>query len=130
MVYKKMKIIKSKKAPKAIGPYSQAIKTDKYIFTSGQIGIDPLTGELVDNEFKSQAFQVFRNLENILVDSGSSMNRIVKVNIYLTDLENFQTLNNLLLKILDKDNLPARATIEVSRLPKDAAIEVDVIAEI
>ena len=123
-----MKVIKSLKAPKAIGTYSQAIKTDSYIFTSGQIGVNPLTGDIDRREFKLQAIQAFKNLENILEDSGSSMNKIVKLNIYLTDLQNFQTLNNLLLKILDDQNLPARSTVEVSRLPKDADIEVDAIA--
>ena len=123
-----MKVIKSLKAPKAIGTYSQAIKTDSYIFTSGQIGVNPLTGDIDRREFKLQAIQAFKNLENILEDSGSSMNKIVKLNIYLTDLQNFQTLNNLLLEILDVQNLPARSTVQVSRLPKDADIEVDAIA--
>ena len=125
-----MKVIKSIKAPKAIGPYSQAVKSKDYVFTSGQIGIDPATGEIINKDFKSQAAQAFKNLENILIDSGSSINKIIKLNIYLTDLDNFNILNSFLLDILDEEKLPARATVEVSRLPKDAYIEVDAIAEI
>ena len=125
-----MKIVNSIRAPKAIGTYSQAIKSKDHIFTSGQIGINPITGEMVDKDFKLQAAQAFKNLENILIDSGSSINKIVKLNIYLTDLDNFDILNSLLLDILDKEKLPARATVQVSRLPKDAYIEVDAIAEI
>jgi len=125
-----MKVIKSIKAPKAIGTYSQAVKSKDYVFTSGQIGIDPATGEIINKDFKSQAAQAFKNLENILIDSGSSINKIVKLNIYLTDLGNFAILNSLLLDVLDEEKLPARATVEVSRLPKDAYIEVDAIAEI
>jgi len=125
-----MKVIKSIKAPKAIGTYSQAVKSKDYVFTSGQIGIDPATGEIINKNFKSQAAQAFKNLENILIDSGSSINKIVKLNIYLTDLGNFAILNSLLLDVLDEEKLPARATVEVSRLPKDAYIEVDAIAEI
>tara|TARA_Y100001960_G_C13995634_1_gene504266 strand:- start:105 stop:482 length:378 start_codon:yes stop_codon:yes gene_type:complete len=125
-----MKIVNSIRAPKAIGTYSQAIKSKDYVFTSGQIGINPITGEMVDKDFKLQAAQAFKNLENILIDSGSSINKIVKLNIYLTDLDNFDILNSLLLDILDKEKLPARATVQVSRLPKDAYIEVDAIAEI
>jgi len=125
-----MKVIKSIKAPKAIGTYSQAVKSKDYVFTSGQIGIDPATGEIINKDFKSQAAQAFKNLENILIDSGSSISKIVKLNIYLTDLGNFDILNSLLLDVLDEEKLPARATVEVSRLPKDAYIEVDAIAEI
>ena len=125
-----MKIIKSIRAPKAIGTYSQAIKSKDYVFTSGQIGIEPITGEVISKDFKLQAAQAFKNLENILIDSGSSIDKIIKLNIYLTNLENFDILNTLLLDILDKEKLPARATVEVSRLPKDVYIEVDAIAEI
>ena len=123
-----MKIIKSNKAPKAIGPYSQAVKDSSYIFTSGQIGINPETGEIISDNFESQVNQAFKNLESILIKSGSSISKIIKLNIYLIDLNNFQQLNDLLLTILDINFLPARSTVEVSRLPKDAKIEIDAIA--
>ena len=123
-----MKIIKSTKAPKALGPYSQAIKNGSYVFTSGQIGISSQTGEIVSDNFELQAIQAFKNLEFILIDSGSSLSKIIKLNIYLIDLNNFQRLNDFMLTILDRDFLPARATVEVSRLPKDAKIEIDAIA--
>ena len=123
-----MKIIKSNKAPKAIGPYSQAVKDSSYIFTSGQIGINPETGEIISDNFESQLNQAFKNHESILIESGSSISKIIKLNIYLIDLNNFQQLNDLLLTILDINFLPARSTVEVSRLPKDAKIEIDAIA--
>tara|TARA_Y100000996_G_scaffold316146_1_gene252342 strand:- start:3188 stop:3565 length:378 start_codon:yes stop_codon:yes gene_type:complete len=123
-----MKIVKSTKAPKALGPYSQAIKNGSYVFTSGQIGISSQTGEIVSDNFELQATQAFKNLEFILIDSGSSLSKIIKLNIYLIDLNNFQRLNDFMLTILDRDFLPARATVEVSRLPKDAKIEIDAIA--
>jgi len=123
-----MKIIKSNKAPKAIGPYSQAVKDSSYIFTSGQIGINPETGEIISDNFESQVNQAFKNLESILIESGSSISKIIKLNIYLIDLNNFQQLNDLLLTILNINFLPARSTVEVSRLPKDAKIEIDAIA--
>ena len=123
-----MKKIKSTRAPKAIGPYSQAIKDDSYVFTSGQIGISPETGEIVSDNFELQVIQAFKNLDFILIESGSSLSKVIKLNIYLIDLNNFQQLNDLLLTILNTDFLPARATVEVSRLPKDAKIEIDAIA--
>lgn len=123
-----MKIIKSAKAPEALGPYSQAIKNGSYVFTSGQIGISSETGEIVSENFELQAIQAFKNLEFILIDSGSSLSKIIKLNIYLIDLNNFQRLNDFMLTVLDRDFLPARATVEVSRLPKDAKIEIDAIA--
>ena len=123
-----MKKIKSASAPEAIGPYSQAIKDDSYVFTSGQIGISPETGEIVSDNFELQVIQAFKNLDFILIESGSSLSKVIKLNIYLIDLNNFQQLNDLLLTILNTDFLPARATVEVSRLPKDAKIEIDAIA--
>ena len=123
-----MKKIKSTRAPEAIGPYSQAIKDDSYVFTSGQIGISPETGEIVSDNFELQVIQAFKNLDFILIESGSSLSKVIKLNIYLIDLNNFQQLNDLLLTILNTDFLPARATVEVSRLPKDAKIEIDAIA--
>ena len=125
-----MEIVKTKKAPKAIGTYSQAVKTGRYVFTSGQIGLCPLSGKLIEGDFHSEAAQVFENLRNILRASGSSVENIIKLNIFLTNLENFKVLNEMLLIFLNNDALPARSTIEVSRLPMNARIEIDAIAEL
>ena len=125
-----MEIVRTKKAPKAIGTYSQAVKTGEYVFTSGQIGLCPLSGELIGDDFQSEAIQVFENLKNILTASDSSVSNIVKLNIFLTDLGDFNTLNELLLKFLNKDALPARSTVQVSKLPMNARIEIDAIAEL
>ena len=125
-----MKKIKSSNAPSAIGPYSQAIVSNGLVFTSGQIGLNPNTNKFESRDFESDAIQVFENISAILIDSGSSLNRIVKINIFLTDLSNFDKLNDIMDDIFDNDKLPSRSTIEVSALPKGAAIEVDAIAEI
>ena len=125
-----MKKIKSSNAPSAIGPYSQAIVSNGLVFTSGQIGLNPKTNKFESRDFENEAIQVFENISAILIDSGSSMNRIVKINIFLTDLSNFDKLNDIMDNIFDNDNLPSRSTIEVSALPKGAAIEVDAIAEL
>ena len=125
-----MKKIKSSNAPSAIGPYSQAIVSNGLVFTSGQIGLNPKTNKFESRDFENEAIQVFENISAILKDSGSSMYRIVKINIFLTDLSNFDKLNDIMDDIFDNDKLPSRSTIEVSALPKGAAIEVDAIAEI
>ena len=125
-----MKIIQTKKAPEAIGPYSQGVKTDRYIFTSGQIGINPSTGQIVRDDLEAEILQVLKNLNNILIEGGSSIDRIVKLNVYLLDLENFDILNKIFQKMFLRDSLPARSTVQVSRLPKDVNIEIDAIAQI
>lgn len=124
-----MKIIKTKKSPEAIGTYSQGIDTGEYIFTSGQIGIDPGTGMLVQDNLKDEIAQIFKNLENILIEGGSDLENIVKLNIYMIDLGDFDILNSAMSELLNDDNLPARSTVEVSRLPKDANIEIDAVGK-
>ena len=125
-----MKIIKTDKAPQAIGPYSQAIISDRLVFTSGQIGIDPDSGYLDSESFDLEAMQVFKNLENLLIDSGSSLDRIIKLNIFILDMSDFEKLNAIMVRLFKGKKLPSRSTIEVSRLPKDARIEIDAIAEV
>jgi 2-iminobutanoate/2-iminopropanoate deaminase len=125
-----MKIIKTKKSPEAIGTYSQGIISSDYVFTSGQIGLDPETGMLIQDNLKDEIFQIFKNLENVLIEGGSNLDSIVKLNIYMIDLGDFDILNSTMSEILNADNLPARSTVEVSRLPKDANIEIDAIGEI
>ena len=125
-----MKVIKTNKAPNAIGPYSQAIICDGFIFTSGQIGINPISGKLANEDIKSEIEQIIQNLKNVLLEGGSSLSRIVKLNVYLKDLNHFEILNNICKDFFDKDSYPARSTFEVSKLPKNANIEIDAIATI
>ena len=124
-----MKIIKTNKSPEAIGTYSQGIIVDGYVFTSGQIGIDPDTGMLIQDNLKDEIVQIFKNIENVLIEGGSSLDSIIKLNIYMTDLGDFDILNNAMSELLNLDKLPARSTVEVSRLPKDANIEIDAIGK-
>ena len=125
-----MKIIKTKKSPEAIGTYSQGIIAENYVFTSGQIGIDPDTGMLIQDNLKDEIVQIFKNIENVLIEGGSSLDNIIKLNIYMTDLGDFDILNNVMSELLNLDKLPARSTVEVSRLPKDANIEIDAIGKV
>ena len=121
--------IQTNKAPKAIGAYSQAIKSGEFLFISGQIPLNPETMEIVDSSFEDSAQRVILNLENICKEAGASLDDIVKLNIYLLDLENFDTLNKIMEERFSKP-FPARATIEVARLPKDVMIEMDAIVSL
>jgi 2-iminobutanoate/2-iminopropanoate deaminase len=114
-------------APKAIGPYSQAIKANGFVYTSGQIPLDPATGDLVGGSFEDQVHRVFKNLAAILAASGSDFSRVVKATVYVTDLGNFQTLNSIYASYFG-DHKPARTTVEVPALPKGATVEIDLIA--
>ena len=120
-----MKTINTKNAPQAIGPYSQAKILDKLIFTSGQIPLKT-DGSLVTNNFELECIQVLNNLKAILEASGSNMNNIIKLTVYLTDLENFSILNKVFENYFS-NSLPARSTVEVSRLPKDVRVEIEAI---
>jgi 2-iminobutanoate/2-iminopropanoate deaminase len=114
-------------APQAIGPYSQAVKANGLVYTSGQIALDPATGTLVDGSFEEQVHRVFRNLDAVLRASGSSFDRVLKATVYLTDLANFQTLNGIYAQYFG-DHKPARTTVGLSQLPKGGAVEIDLIA--
>lgn len=118
--------IHTDKAPKAIGPYSQAMQTDALIFLSGQIPLDPRTMELVSEDIEAQTRQVFDNLEAVASAAGSNLNRAVKLTIYLTDLGQFSTVNAIMAERLEEP-FPARATLQVSALPKGAAIEIEAV---
>ena len=120
-----MKTINTKNAPQAIGPYSQAKIVGNLVFTSGQIPLN-VRGEIVMNDFELECEQVLINLEAILKASGSSMSNIIKLTVYLTDLSKFDILNNVFSKYF-KDYLPARSTVEVSKLPKDSRVEIEAI---
>ena len=120
-----MKTINTKNAPQAIGPYSQAKVVGNFVFTSGQIPLKP-DGTMVSDNFELECIQVLDNVQAILNASGSNMAGIIKLTVYLTDLSKFDTLNNIF-NTYFKDSLPARSTIEVSRLPKDSRIEIEAI---
>ena len=118
--------IKTPNAPQAIGPYSQAIKKDLLVFISGQIPLVPGTMELIGTDLAEQAHQVFKNLKSVAEASGGGLNNIVKLTIYLTDLSTFAIVNEIMTSYFIEP-YPARATIEVSALPKSALVEVEAI---
>ncbi|PFB04614.1 reactive intermediate/imine deaminase [Priestia megaterium] len=124
-----IKTISTDKAPQAIGPYSQAIKTDNVLYLSGQIPINPETSEIISNDIAEQTGQVMKNIKAILEKESLSIEKIVKTTIFLQDLSQFNIVNEEYSKFLG-DHRPARSTIEVSRLPKDVQIEIEAIAYI
>ena len=123
---KKSNIIKTNLAPKAIGAYSQGVLYNDLIFTSGQIPIDIDTGNLISSEFSNQLNQVLKNLKNLIESEGSNINKIIKLNVYLTDLNNFNLLNKIFIDFFE-GRYPARSVVEVSRLPKDSLVEIDAV---
>jgi 2-iminobutanoate/2-iminopropanoate deaminase len=121
------RIIKTDRAPAAIGPYSQAIVANNFVFVSGQIPLDPHTGQLVQGDIQAQARQCLENLKAILEAAGTTMDKLVKVTVFAKDLKDFQAINQVYSEYF-KENPPARSFVEVSRLPRDAAIEIEGIA--
>lgn len=122
-------IIATKNAPGAIGPYSQANKVGNLVFTSGQIPLDPATGKLVDEDIKKAATQVFENLKAILEEAGSSLDKVVKTVVYLKDINDFAAVNEVYAAYFTS-NYPARSCFQVGKLPLDAKLEVEAIAEV
>ena len=122
----KLLAIQTENAPAAIGPYSQAIKTEGLVFLSGQIPLDPSSMRVVEGGIEQQTHQVFKNLTAVANASGSSINKAIKLTIYLTDLENFSIVNKVMEQYFSSP-YPARATIQVSALPKNVNIEIDAI---
>lgn len=123
-----MKYVHTKDAPEAIGPYSQAILEQKTLYTSGQLGIDPKTQDFVSNDIEGQTKQVLKNIESILSAEDFKITDVCKVTIYLKDLSVFNIVNDIYQSFF-KEHKPARSTIEVSKLPKNGLIEIDVIAQ-
>ena len=119
-------IIRTDKAPKAIGPYSQAVRAGDTVYLSGQIPLDPATGELVSGDITVQTQRVFENLRNVCEAAGGSLARLVRVGIYLTDLKNFAAVNAVMAEFC-KEPYPARSTVEVSGLPRGAEVEIDAV---
>lgn len=124
-------MIATGKAPAAIGPYSQGIRTGNLIFTAGQIPLDPATQQVVAGGITEQTTRVFENLKAILEAAGTSLERAVKATVFLKDFGDFAAMNAVYRSYLGKDGAaPARTTVEVSRLPKDVLIEVELVAEV
>jgi 2-iminobutanoate/2-iminopropanoate deaminase len=121
------KIIKTGAAPEAIGPYSQAVEAGSLVFISGQIPIDPKNGNVIQADIKAQTRQVMENANAILSEAGCGMSQVVKVTIYLKNMADFSAMNEVYGSYFRSD-APARATVEVSRLPKDVAVEMDFVA--
>jgi 2-iminobutanoate/2-iminopropanoate deaminase len=126
---KEIRVIHSDQAPKAVGPYSQAMMHDGMLYTSGQIGLDPAAGALVGEGVEAQARQVTKNLSAVLEAAGASVSDIVKVNIYLIDMDDFPLVNAIYADWL-AEHRPARATVEVAALPLAAKVEIDLIARV
>lgn len=126
---KMKKQVNTSSAPAAIGPYSQGVIAGNLLFVSGQIPINPADGSLVSDSLESQANQVFENLRAIIQEAGTSFEHVLKLTIYLTDLENFAAVNKVMENYFSQP-YPARATVEVSRLPKDVEVEIDAIVEL
>jgi 2-iminobutanoate/2-iminopropanoate deaminase len=116
-------------APRAIGPYSQAIKAGGLLFVSGQIPLDPESGQMVEGDIAAQTHRVFKNLQAILEAGGASLDRVVRTTVYLADMNDFGAMNDVYATYFESP-APARATVQVARLPKDARVEIDVIAEL
>ncbi|MGI8838188.1 MAG: RidA family protein [Pyrinomonadaceae bacterium] len=120
-------IIHTEQAPMAIGPYSQAIRTNGFVFASGQIPIDPKTGEFVAGGIAEQTEQAIKNLSRVLEAAGSGLSRVVKTTVFLVDMGEFAAMNEVYGRFFSEEP-PARATVEAARLPRDARVEIEAIA--
>ena len=123
-----MEIISTEQAPKALGPYSQAIKAGGFIFCSGQIPIDPAANDVVATTIEDQTRQAIMNLGNVLKAAGSSLAKVVKTTVFISDMNDFAALNGVYAELFG-DTKPARSCVQVARLPKDVKLEIEAIAE-
>ena len=123
------KIIKTHKSPQAIGPYSQAIKSGNFIFASGQIPLDPVSGNMEENDIKKQTERVMENIKGLLESESLTLANVIKTTCYLSDMSNFASFNEVYGSYF-KENPPARSTVAVKSLPKDALVEVEITAVI
>ena len=124
-------VIRTDKAPAPVGPYNQAIATSgQMLFVAGQVPLDPQSGKIVGDDITAQTQQVMVNIEAILSEAGAKWENIVKTSVFLTDLANFVPMNQVYAEYFDEDTAPARACVEVSRLPKDVLVEIECIAVI
>jgi 2-iminobutanoate/2-iminopropanoate deaminase len=124
---KTLEVISTEKAPKALGPYSQAIKANGFVFVSGQIPIQPSTGELVKGTITEQTSLVLTNLSEILKSAGTSLDKVVKTTVFLQDMKDFDEMNKTYAEYFTSTK-PARATVQVARLPKDVSVEIECVA--
>jgi 2-iminobutanoate/2-iminopropanoate deaminase len=122
-------VIATSQAPAAIGPYSQAIRSGNLVFVSGQIPIDPATGRVVEGDIAVQTERVLKNLAAILEAGGSNLPKVLKTTVYLRDMNDFARMNEVYGQFF-RENPPARGTVQVARLPRDVAVEIEVIAEV
>lgn len=121
-------IIQTKKAPSAIGPYSQATAGPQLVFTSGQLALDPATGDFVSGGIVEQTRQSLSNVKSILEAAGTSMDHVMKTTVFLSDMNNFAEMNKVYGEFFTEGNYPARSAVEVARLPKDALVEIEALA--
>jgi len=121
------RIVKTGEAPQAIGPYSQAVVAGGFVFASGQIPLDPQTGQFVEGGVREQTVQVLRNLSKVLEAAGSGLARVVKTTVFLADMNDFAAMNEAYGEVF-AENPPARSTVQAARLPRDARVEIDVVA--
>ena len=124
-----MKFVATDTAPKAIGPYSQGVIANGFLYTAGQVALHPATMEMVGSDVKAQTERVMENLKAILAEAGTSFGRVVKTTVFLADMGDFAAMNEVYAKYFASP-APARATVQVARLPKDARVEIDVIASV
>jgi len=122
-------VISTEQAPKAIGPYSQAVISNGFAFLSGQIPLDPATNQLIEGGIAAQTERVLENLKSVLEAAGSSLDRVVKTTVYLKDMGEFAKMNEVYGRYFTS-NAPARATVQAARLPRDVAVEIDCIAAV
>ncbi len=120
-------VILTDRGPKPIGPYSQAIRTNGFLYVSGQVALDPKTGEMAGGDIRQQTERVLENVKGILEAAGSNMHHVVKTTVFLKDMNEFAAMNEVYAKYF-ASAAPARSTVQVSRLPKDALVEIEVIA--
>jgi 2-iminobutanoate/2-iminopropanoate deaminase len=121
--------ISTEGAPKAIGPYSQAIRIGDFVFCAGQAGLEPATGTLVQGGIEAETLRVLQNLSAVLEAAGSSMGRVIKTTVFITNMDEFQKMNAVYAEFFPSPP-PARSTVQVSRLPKDACVEIEVVATV
>lgn len=123
----KIEVISTKDAPKAIGPYSQAIRVQNMVYTSGQIPADPLSGEVVEGGIEKQAKQALENLKAVLIEAGTGLENVIKTTVFIKDMKDFALVNQIYGQYF-KEPYPARSCVEVARLPKDVCIEIEAVA--
>jgi 2-iminobutanoate/2-iminopropanoate deaminase len=123
------KIINTDNAPAPIGPYNQAVKSGHLVFTSGQIPIDPATGDMVAGGIREQAIQVLENLKSVLEEAGCTLDDVIKTTVFLSSMSDFPELNTLYAEYFGEENAPARSTVQVAALPKGSMVEIEAIAK-